>query len=222
VDQIIAITDEVTEANDAYMKERVGSGLQALALATFPSKIKYLMEDEVGDPTFTNLQDLLDSVVGGGGEIAAGIELIAKILYNAAQADATISTNRTKTLVKSPSKKFFKVYTSVNINTMHFENVTVILGNTTTVTNCSFRNCIINVVSNGDVIFDSSILENCNIENTNEIGLQNGTEVSFSKIKSNINFLDSTCKMYGCMYKTTPTNETDNLTLSFNTHLSGL
>jgi len=219
------IVDLSTAANRIYVYEHIIAPLKFLAQGTLPVGYKFL-GDDLADPFYNNIQTLLDDTAPGT-PVGAVKDLFVKYYRQVADVDSIISESRSNTTIKGEDKDEFYLKVSINpitdpLTYTTFENMTVSFANNSELEDCILKNCKIVSTTAGDINFTNCIIDNCDIVDVNQINLVAGNTVKDCDIKSNIFFTDSSSKMYGCRYTTVPTNETYNLTMDFNVHISNL
>lgn len=228
VDQLVAVTDTVTPANDNYLQEKIMGPVKDLAIGLLPAGINYINNSSLGAPFYTNIQTLLNNASPYSG-LGTNIDLIVAFEQQpVSTSDYTVTQNRSNTLIYSPNRNSYIVKISLNpisdsLNGMYFRDITVLFTQTSKIDSCVFENCLIKVVGNGSIDFSQSFMRNSIISNIDELNVSKNSEISNCIMKNgHIVLGDNTSKIYGCYLNQDIENPQNNQTPEFNIILSNL
>lgn len=221
--QLAEIEDSISPvAGDQYVQDKIMNPMKSMATSIFSNTGYKFLNSLTGDPNYNNLQTLLNSNVGG---TAFGTSLTLAVLVQKQLADGamTISINRTNTIISSLTKENFYIILGVNVSQMIFRNIEVKINNGVVLTNCIFDNC--KITSTGTFSISNTKISDTFI-NTATLEILDLCELYSNRIRTSnslvFNIAHTNSKMLNCYTSKIPTNESNNLTMEFNTYAANL
>ena len=222
---LTSITDGITEANEAYVENKIISPIRDLG-RLIPAGQVLLAELEVTNFQYSDIQVVLDNLYNAWPGNDYDLEI--RVISSSSELNTTITTSVTRVKIISELDKhqINPIYINTNtIDGMAFENV--ILNNqygSLIFNNCSFKNCEFQMAD--EVIrFTNCTVQDCDINNVNEVDIETGNTIFNNRIRTtggNIVFDDTGSKMFGCYYNCNIDNEENNLTQGLNVYAENL
>jgi len=220
IDVLTAIVDKTTDANKEHMKDKIMIGLASVAKAVCPPGHVYVGQN-LGDPYYDNLQDALDN--GDNDDSASNVaDLVVHVTNQLDAGDMTISANRSFTLIRGLSKNDYYILATVNLSSMYFKDIRIVVSNNILLRDCVFDNCIIEGSNSGNTLnLNGTVIESSTLHTLTDLILTDSI-ISSSKILCDIELLEGNIKVYNNMIKGDITETVDNLTPEFNVKITNL